>query len=520
MCLETEETMNTFETAMRNLTVTENGALAHRTTFEPLLDCNYGVSAARLCTYDLLENWKEAFNRDAITAMCWLFYLRDCRGGLGERHSFRDLFTEFAKANPELASPFIPLVPVYGRWDDLVYTFMKCEQEHMKTEISRYLKNQLVHDLSVACLPNGEELTDSDVSLCAKWMPSENASSAETKAAAQTLRKAFKWTPREYRQTLSSLRKYLNVVECNMSSKNYSKINYEEVPAKAGMYYSAAFSRNDSERYTEYIQKCLNGDGKINVSGINPYEVLRRAVSDPSNALYNVMWNFLLEKGFPDSDRFGKALCVVDTSGSMEIQLPNTNICYMDIAISLGLYFSSKMEGEFKDKMITFSANPSWIDVSHCSTLSEKYAHIKDSEWGMNTNIDRVFNLILTAARNAAVKSDDMPDTLLIVSDMQFDDCVTGMYDNETIKTVFDHISDKWHDYGYKLPKLVFWNVGGSGDTIPMIDCGDNGVALISGFNQNAAKVADSDAKDPLVALLEVLNSDRYKAVVDVCKNI
>lgn len=524
--------MNTFEKAMRqmtNLTVTENGAYAHRTTYESLLDCNYGVSAARWNTDDLLEKWKEAYNSNGITAMCWLFYLRDCRGGLGERRSFRCLFTEFVNKNPELAVAFIPLVPVYGRWDDLVYTFMKCDQEHMKTEISEYLKNRLVYDLNMVNDPTFNMLS-SNVSLCAKWMPSENASSAETKEAARALRKAFKWTPRQYRKSLSSLRKYLNVVECNISSKNYSDINYGEVPSKASMNYSSAFGRNDPERYAEYIQKCLDGNGKINVSGINPYEVVRRAASDPDSMFYNLMWESLLEKGFPDSDRFGKALCVIDTSGSMENTVPSTSVSYLDMAISLGLYFSSKMKGVFEDKMITFSHDPSWIDVGRCKTLSEKYDYIRRSSWQMNTDIVKVFDLILNAALDDSVKPEDMPDTLLIVSDMQFDSCIEyireipfhdlpGNCITRTV-TLFDNISSFWHEHGYKLPKLVFWNVGGSGTTIPMIECGDNGVALISGFSQNAAKVADTDQKDPLLALLEVLNGDRYKAVVDVCQSI
>ena len=511
--------MNTFEEAMKKvgiLNVTENGALSYETTMKPLVDCNFRVADYRrfISNPDIynsdffISDIKKSFKSDELMTFLWLFFLRDCRGGLGERQLFRNAMIWLSDTNPAMVLSIMDKIPSYGRWDDLIEITLGTNNESVvKTGVS-YIKDEL--NMSYARMDK-----NLDVSLLAKWMPSINTSSKETVKKAKRLCNALGYTEKEYRVKLSSLRKYLNVTERNLSLKEYDKIEYQSVPAKAAMNYSEAFLRHDTERYGEYIKKVISGEISSKISGLDPYVILRKEVEAKEEAqklLYESIWNNFVENGFPDAEQFGKAICVVDTSGSMtcpaDDKYPNgTRV--IDIAISLGLYFSQKITGPFHEKMITFSERPSWIDVSKCNTLHEKYFEVFKSDWGMNTNINAVFNLLLELAKSDRVKEEDMPDTLLIVSDMQFDDCVMG---SSRIQSIMDTIADRWHDAGYKLPKLVFWSVRG-GRNVPMLECGDNGLALISGYNQNAAKVGLSEKKDPEEALKEVLLSERYAPI-------
>lgn len=514
MCLETEENMNTFEEAMKKagiLTETENGALSYETSMKPLVDCNFRVANYRRSIGDnemFLSDITKAFKSDEMMTFLWLFFLRDCRGGLGERQLFREAMVMLSNTNPALVLSVLDKIPYYGRWDDLISITLETNNSTVfKTGIS-YIKDEIKMDIERMKL-------NLDVSLLAKWMPSINTSSKDTVRKARKLSKALGYTEKEYREVLSSLRKYLNVTERHLSLREYDTIDYTSVPAKAAMNYSEAFLRHDPERYGEYIKKVISGEISAKISGLDPYVILRKEVQssvEQQKLLYESIWNNFVENGFPDAEQFGKAICVIDTSGSMTCPADDKNptgVTVMDIAISLGLYFSQKIQGPFHEKMITFSSIPSWIDVSNCSTLDEKYDTVYNSSWSMNTNIEAVFDLLLEFAKSDKVKEEDMPDTLLIVSDMQFDQCVTGA---SRIQSLMDTIADRWHEAGYKLPKLVFWAVRG-GRNVPMLECGDNGLALISGYNQNAAKVGLSEKKDPEEALKEVLLSERYAPI-------
>lgn len=510
--------MNTFIKVIKkalNESITDNGAKAFKTTFEPLLNCNYGVVAARLF-YDescIEDDFKRALKNNKEFAIAWLFYLRDCRGGIGERDTFRKIITDVLSNDyPEDTCKILELIPEYGRWDDLVYIFDKTDDEDVKKTCIKIIRDQIMQDMFYV-LENKKE----KVSLCAKWLPSPNTSSNETRRVANKLYKHISPSISGYRKALSLLRKAINVTERNLSSKTYDNIDYSKVPSRAALKYTDTFIQNDGVRFSHYVEECIKGNATINTIGISPYEILRKACEDTSSVeshkIYELMWDQLVEHGFPNIEKFNKALCVVDSSGSMSNAKVSGNTTAFDVASSLGLYFSTKMTGPFHDKMITFASKPAWIDVSKYNHLKDKYELLKRAHWSLTTNIEAVFDLILKLAKGENVKAEDMPDTLLIVSDMQFNGAI-----ERTDLPLMKYIKNKFHEAGYKLPKLVFWNVAGNAGTIPAIEEEDNGVALISGFNQNAAKVATSDKKDPYLALVETITSDRYIPVIKALK--
>ena len=510
--------MNAFIDAIEkalNISITDNGAKAFKTTFKPLLDCNYGVVAARLF-YDksnIEYNFKEALKSNKILAIAWLFYLRDCRGGIGERDTFRKIITDIlSNEYPEDTCKILKLIPEYGRWDDLVYIFDRTKNEDVKNKCISIIRDQILQDMFYVVENKKEK-----ISLCAKWLPSPNTTSKETRRVAYKLYKNISPTISGYRKILALLRKAINVTERNLSNKTYENIDYSKVPSRAALKHINTFIQNDNVRFSHYVKNCIEGNANINTIGVSPYEILKKACedtsSDDSQKFYELMWNQLVEHGFPNTEKFNRALCVVDSSGSMTSTKVSVNTTAFDVASSLGLYFSTKMNGPFHDKMLAFATNPVWIDVSNCTHLKEKYKKIQKGYWDLTTNIEAVFNLILKLAKTENVKSDDMPDTLLIISDMQF-----NMATERPDLPLMEHIKDKYHEAGYTLPKLVFWNVAGNAGTIPVIDSEDNGVALISGFNQNVANVATSDKKDPYLALVETITSDRYKPVIEALK--
>lgn len=506
-----------------NVATTENGAVGYRTTGKGLLDLNFSVASLRKMTdYDVTNRFTRAFLEDKILAMKWLFYTRDVRGGLGERRLFRVVLADLVKSNPEMVIPVINLIPEYGRYDDLWCLLDNNESANVVYQIvDKQLKSDW--DNMAAKKP---------ISLIAKWMPSINASSSKTKEYGKKLCKALGMTEREYRKALSKLRKYLDVVEIKMSDKNWSEIKYEAVPSRANLIYNSAFLRNDEARRREYLGKLEKGETKINASTLFPHDIVHKYMSDgmwsrslkAKDATLEAMWNAL-----PNTvNDCGNTIVVADGSGSMTSMVDNhSRVTALEVANALAIYFAERSSGQFKDKYITFSENPQFVDFSKCKYLREKLQCALLHNEVANTNIERVFDLILTTAVNNRMAQEDLPKNILIISDMEFDSCATS---NTTVRDswgytrranidqrLFDVIAKKYASAGYKMPRLVFWNVNSRTGTIPVKE-NELGVALVSGFSVNIAKMVMSGQTDPFECLLEVLNSERYAPVEEALK--
>jgi hypothetical protein len=484
-----------------NVAYTTNGAKALATTQSYLVDFFASSGALRnRSKEDINRLFSKAFAEDKLLAMKALFYTRDIRGGQGERETFRTIIRQLAFNHPDVLANNINLIPYYGRYDDLL-VLLDTPLEKLAMAV---IRAQLLEDI------------DSEYpSLLAKWLPSENASSYETKRLAKKVMYNLGLTPRQYRKTLSMLRKRINIVESLMSSKKFSEIEYDKLPSKAGMIYRNAFYRNDEERYTAFVNSLKKDKTvKINAKTLYPYEIVHQYSTLGTTRFGNhlhckfktevdpvleAMWDNL-----PDyvGDNFTNALAVVDTSASMR-GLP------IEVALSLGLYFAERNKGAFANHFITFSANPELQEVVGAS-LGEKLNNMSTAQWDMNTNIEKVFELILNTAIKNNVPQEELPSKIFIVSDMQFDSCVKGGND----VTLFENMLQRFANAGYVMPELVFWQVNATTTQFP-VKVNQTGTALVSGCSPSIFKnlLAGKDMT-PYSMMLEVLNSERYASVV------
>ena len=502
-----------------NVSVTENGAVGYRTTGKELLDLNFAVASLRKMTdIEVVKRFKKAFCEDHVLAVKWLFYARDVRGGLGERRLFRVVLADLVKSNPEMVIPVINLIPEYGRFDDL---WCLLDDNKSADSVCKIVDNQLKLDWE-------NMAANKPISLIAKWMPSINASSAKTKEYGKKLCKALGMTEREYRKALSKLRKYLDVVEVKMSDKHWSEIKYEAVPSRANLIYNNAFLRNDEARRREYLGKLEKGETKINASTLFPHDIVHKYMTSggwsqslkAKDATIEALW-----KALPDTVKgCGNTIVVADGSGSMTTTVDNNSrVTALEVANALAIYFAEHSSGQFKDKYITFSERPQFVDFSNCNTLHAKLQKALAHNEVANTNIEKVFDLILTTAINNHMHQEDLPANILIISDMEFDSCAScgnnnsGWNYNKPTQRLFDVIAKKYANAGYKMPRLVFWNVNSRTGTIPVKE-NALGVALVSGFSVNVAKMIMSGKVDPFECLLETLNSERYAHVEEALK--
>ncbi len=492
--------------------LTENGAVGYRTTGKKLLDLNFAVASLRSASEtEIINKFMDAYFEDKITAIKWLFYARDVREGLGERRLFRVVMEEFAKQNLEAAKELIKLVPEYGRWDDL-WCLLETD---LVDDVVELVQKQLADDFKNMC-------EEKSISLLAKWMPSLNASSATTKKYASILCKKMEDTPRSYRKFLSRMRKYIDVVECKMSAREWNAIDYETVPSRANLIYNNAFLRNDEERRREYLSKLEKGEAKINAGTLFPHDIVHKYMSGGGWYQSLKSYDATLEglwKALPDTVRGAEnTIVVADGSGSMTCGVGNgTNVTALDVANALAIYFAERSSGEFKDKYITFSSRPQLVDFSNAKTLHDKIGIALRHDEVANTNIEATFDLILQTAVNNNMSQEDMPKNILIISDMEFDQGSSWGYGSR--ETLFASIAKKYAAHGYQLPRLVFWNVNSRTGTIPVKE-NNLGVALVSGFSVNIVNMVMSNKLDPYECLLDVLNTERYQPVEDAIKDI
>lgn len=500
-----------------NESATENGAVGYRTSGKELLDLNFAVSSLRNETPERIkQRFAKAFFENKLLAIKWLFFAGDIRGGLGERRLFRIGMEYLATNEADMAVKLLKLIPEYTRWDNLVVLL----DTSLCDEAVAIIKEQLNNDMYEMGRKNS-------ISLCAKWMPSANASSNETRRLAKVLISKLGMTERQYRKMLTALRSYTNVVEVKMSNREWSGIDYSAVPSRANLIYNNAFLRNDEQRRREYLGKLEKGEAKINAGVLFPHDIVHKytagrwgAMLNQHDAALEEMW-----KALPDYVKEnGNTICVADGSGSMTSAVGGTGVTCLDVANALAIYFAERSSGQFKDKYITFSEHPQLVNLSSGKTLRDKIGIALTHDEVANTNIEAVFDLILTTAIRAHMKQSELPSNILILSDMEFDSCATtsnfgstGYRGRGIDKKLFTVIAKRYAEHGYKLPRLVFWNICSRTGTIPVKE-NDLGVALVSGFSPAIVKMVLSNSTDPFECLLEQLNSERYAPVEQAVK--
>lgn len=466
--------MNFLDALQTEDTFTENGMVTNSSSLNECVNLFFTIGAMRgQDKQRLLSNFSKAFNENPLTAMRILFWSRDVRGGAGERQIFRDIIQFLAETDSEVLAKNIKFIPEFGRWDDLTVLF-----------------NTKVNDDAIATIVQGLETRNG---LCAKWMPRKGV-------IFNSIRKAMGLTPKSLRKLLVELS---NTVEQKMCANEWTNIEYSKIPSLAMGRYSKAFLKHDDSGFRQYLVHLKSGETKINTGAVYPYDVIK-TLNHGDRELAIEQWKSLPNFMEGCTERI---LPVVDVSGSMGCSVGgNSNVTCMDVAISLGLYISERNEGEFKDSFITFSEKPVLQKLS--GDLFHRYSQLRTADWGMNTNLEKVFKLILGQAKKHNVSQNEMPTKILILSDMEFDQA-TRQSDS-----AMKMIRSEYEQHGYTLPSIIYWNIQSRNKNFP-VRFDEKGTALVSGLSPSIMKsilIGNIDSPEHIMNI--TIDSDRYKMIV------
>jgi hypothetical protein len=500
------QVMKTTTNAVSNKTTTQNNAKSNSyidpsLQYEGRLGLFYksvrGVDLETLRKYILLSLQENVFQTFILA-----FYIRDCRGGKGERTLGRHIFSILAEKEPEKLNALLHLLPEYGRWDDISYLL---KYSRLTNNILTQLSTQIKQDRK-----NMKKLNP--VSLCAKWMPTEGHSSDKKLNFTSLITKHLQISKKEWRKKyLTPLRKHIDIVEKRMCEDDWESIDYSKVPSCAMNKLKKAFERHDKERFDNWIDKLKNNEVKINAKQLYPHECIQsydkcyRSKEDP---IIEAQWKVLMEN-MKNLGTFSNSLVVCDVSGSMTNGKYDTKP--IDVAISLGLLIAESTIGDYNGTLITFSEKPEFFQINPTNTLYDKVKQVKTMKWGCNTNLMAVFELILNKATKHKIPASDMPKRLFIISDMQFDIACKS-----NSRTNFEQIKKLYRKSHYELPQVVFWNVNGEFSDCP-IQSNDTGSILVSGFSQSIMKYISETTEFSSIGILEtVLNSERYSKIREI----
>jgi len=469
--------MTTFVNAVANQEArTENGMKARKLTANAAVDLFYKIGASR--GKNIVPDFTAAYVQDPNVALRIAAWSRDARGGAGERQIFRDILKHLEATNVKAALALMTKVPELGRWDDLLVV----ESSALKQIAFEMIKNAL----------------NADNGLCAKWMPRKGAIAVE-------LREYLGWSPKFYRKRLVELTK---VVEQNMCANAWDEINFSHVPSVASARYKKAFNRH-TPKYAEYVQNLVKGEDpkvKVNASVAFPYDVLKGRISNYGIKFDQTELDLIQKQweALPNYVGDANILPLVDVSGSMSCAAgKNNKLSCLEVAVSLGLYLADKNTGKFKDTFLTFSAKPQLVTLK--GNINQKIDQMVKSQWEMNTDLHAAIKKILEVAVKGSVPQEEMPKMLLILSDMQFDACVT--FDDSAMQM----IERSYIAAGYEMPKIVFWNLNAY-DNVP-VKFDESGTALVSGFSPAIVKPLLSGNLEeftPEAIMLKTVMVDRY----------
>ncbi len=478
-----------------NYTYTENGARTHISTLSHCLDLFGTIGALRSAPEeDILRRFSHAHAEDPDIARKTLFFGRDIRGGLGERRVFRTIIRWLADHEPASLAKNIPLIPEYGRFDDLLALMdTPCEEQAL-----RLIRTQLHADLAAP---------EDKISLLAKWLPSVNTSNPDTVAMAKRIARYLGMTDAQYRKTLAQLRRRIRILENSLRERDYS-FDYSQQPSKAMFKYRKAFLRNDGPRYRNFLDQVQQGQATLHTGTLAPYEIIapcfrgwgaNAPLTEAERKSMDVTWNALENFGGDEN-----ALVVIDGSGSM---YSSTQPMPAMVALSLGIYFAQRNTGAFHNHFITFSENPQMVEIQG-RDIAEQVRYCAQFSEVANTNIQKVFELILDTALKHQVPQEELPRKIYIVSDMEFDCCA-----RDASLTNFQYARQLFARHGYQLPDVIFWNVQSCNSQQP-VTCNDQGVALVSGCTPRLFQMVAGGIVSPYETMMEIIGSERYAAVV------
>lgn len=499
--------MNTQSSQMLNLlkneasrTFTENGAVTLSTTQSDCLDLFALGGALRDAGEKRAQDlFMRAYAENPDLAVKILFYLRDVRGGLGERKVFRTMLKTLAENHKESVVKNLGYIAEFGRYDDLLCLL----ETPAKMDVLFSIKEMLLADEKA--LAEGR-----DVTLLAKWLPSINASDKSVVKTARIIASYMGMNCARYRKLISALRGKIKIIENNLRTKDYS-FDYEKQTSKSLFKYRKAFVRNDAERYGNFMKKVEKGEAVLKTGSLYPYDVIapmfrvcdwglqNTSVSEEERRVMNTTWNNL-ENFAGDKN----ALVVCDVSGSM---YGGGSPSPIEVAVSLAIYFAEKNKGMFNNHFITFDNHPNLVEIKG-KDIVDKVDYVRRADWGGSTNIESVFNLILRTAVKNQLSQEDIPENIYIISDMEFNHCT----ENADL-TNFENAKRKFEEAGYALPNIVFWNVQSRQNNLP-VSKNEQGVTLVSGASPRVFAMLKDGKLTPYEFMLSVIGNERYAKIV------
>jgi len=511
-----------------NLSEGENGALEHVSTNESQLDLFFalvrGLPELRL-TELLATAIRNAHScEDKTNLFVLLFQTRDCRGGKGEKELFYRMFRQLYNHFPAAGKVVLPLVPHYGYYKDYLHLLGENPTEELVAAVADIFFGQLKKDLDA--LRRGDS-----ISMCAKYVPREGKAVDKKRKAAWKLLSYEEKREKEKRDffhvllgrfyppytgvrwgiakstrqwiaeracfrkmVLGPLGAALEIPEIFMCAQRYEEINFSRVP-------SVCMNRNRKAFLNEQVSPFpkghkhrlavpLDGERKPNDPGraaaranllaaaaegkvlgrrLMPHEMVSqmmapRGVSAGEATILEAQWSSMRST----VGSLGKMIPLVDVSKSME-GTP------MTVAIALGILISEVTHPAFRDRFITFETAPQWCNFTGCTTLRDKVTRAMEAPWGGSTNLTAALELVLQVALEANLPPSELPESLIVLSDMQFNQADPRL-------TTFEWLKERFAAAGYTLPKIVFWNLRGDTRGFPATSFAEN-VQMLSGFS-------------------------------------
>ena len=476
-------------------TYTANGAVTNSTSHNACLDLFFLAGACRNeSEQNIINKLVCAYEEDRVKCLKIIFWAGDIRQGAGERRFFKLALKWLNEFHQEDLVKYLSYVPEFSRWDVL---FDLVDNDKVLDYICENIKT---NGLLCKWLPRKSSTVDKKKTVNGDTTTIVRKKRFLYNGLAGKIQKKLGLSAKDYRKLLVENTK---VVEQKMCAKDWQNINYEHVPSVAMNKYNKAWYRNDGERFTAYLESVKSGEKKINASAIFPHDIIKNALY--GNAFYYGDFGKLNEaqitqwNNLPNwlEGKVNSIIPVCDVSGSMN-GLP---IC---ISVALGLYISERNEGDFKDAFITFSERPQLQYLK--GDINERIHQLIKSEWDMNTDFEAVFDLILDKAVYNRLSQDDIPKTILAISDMEFDRATSHT------ETNFNTIKAKFERYGYKLPQIVFWNVNGRVGNLP-VTMRDENVALVSGASPSIIRAVLTDNINPIKIMDNTIETERYNFI-------
>lgn len=507
----------TFIEAMNQTQIGVNGSLVY--TDEGVNDSRVVLftSGVRGTEYSFLaKHLNEIVKKDPLDAWLLTFQARDIRGGKGERQLFYHMLYIMCGLRPaDECRAMIKLIPEYGSWLDIIH-LLKRHAEQENKFLLKMIHEQLDDDMKAMA-------EKKSVSLLGKWLPREKSADkkiaymiAGSKLDMPKAERDYRMT--QYRKKITELNKYLKTVEINMCGHTWSEIKPGSVPGLCLNKNKSAFlnqtiktkaQRSQSpdritcaENFNTHMAAVARGEATVKGGDtVFPHNVTTKMAmaSDEEIALLEAQWSSIRAA----SAELKRCVVLSDVSGSMS-GLP------MDISIALGILISEVNCSAFKDHVMTFHTTPSWINLSLCGSLKEKIETLQAAPWGGSTNFEGALDLILKKMVAVALPPEECPEDLLVLTDMGWDAASGGSFHLDQIKL-------KWSAAGYKVPRIIIWNLRAAfKDYHAKADT--EGVVTVSGWSPSILKVLASGSLEintPYKVMRTALDAERYNLVRD-----